>query len=398
MTRGNDLHLPNQTAVVHDRQSPSPTMPECKRQTARYRVHECRECHDDRVGCDGKRGPGPLHKCSRCTTLDFKCLPPRLEDYEDYCITCNMGFVPLHDSEFQLQCQRCIQMDSSHHDQPPAGVDIESYAKPFISFISENPTVFHAVSTVGKRLESYGFTKLSERDSWTMKLSKGGKYFFERNGSSVIAFVVGENYEPGNGASIIASHIDALTTRLKPIPTLSTKAGFVQLGVAPYAGALNNTWWDRDLGIGGRVLVKNSETGKIESKLVKLGWPIARIPTLAPHFGAAADVSNPNKETEMVPIIGLESTDSDGESDDDRRSSILGGAGTFTATQPERLVKAIAGEMNIQDCKYICNLVSNATATKIPQTARSSTGNSNSSTPNPPNSAVSRKNSSLLAA
>ena len=231
-----------------------------------------------------------------------------------------------------------------------------------------------------------------------MKLSKGGKYFFERNGSSVIAFVVGENYEPGNGASIIASHIDALTTRLKPIPTLSTKAGFVQLGVAPYAGALNNTWWDRDLGIGGRVLVKNSETGKIESKLVKLGWPIARIPTLAPHFGAAADVSNPNKETEMVPIIGLESTDSDGESDDDRRSSILGGAGTFTATQPERLVKAIAGEMNIQDCKYICNLVSNATATKIPQTARSSTGNSNSSTPNPPNSAVSRKNSSLLAA
>ena len=233
-------------------------------------------------------------------------------------------------------------------------VDVESYTQPFLSFISENPTTFHAVATVCKRLESHGFTNLSERDSWTDKLSRGGKYCFTRNGSSVIAFVVGNKYESGNGASVIATHIDALTTRVKPIPTLSTKAGYLQLGVAPYAGALNNTWWDRDLGIGGRVLVKDSKTGKIETKLVKLGWPIARIPTLAPHFGAAADLSHPNKETEMVPIIGLDSADRDDDSEDNHQRqniSVLGGAGTFTATQPERLVKAIAGEMNIQDCK-----------------------------------------------
>lgn len=168
----------------------------------------------------------------------------------------------------------------------------------------------------------------------------------------MIAFVVGDNYEAGNGASVVASHIDALTTRVKPIPTLPNKAGYLQLGIAPYAGALNSTWWDRDLGIGGRVLVKDSKTGKIETKLVKLGWPIARIPTLAPHFGAAADLSNPNKETQMVPIIGLDNADSQNSSSDQRQNpSVLGGAGTFTATQPERLVKAIAGEMNIQDCE-----------------------------------------------
>ena len=241
---------------------------------------------------------------------------------------------------------------------PP--VDVESYTQPFLSFISENPTTFHAVATVCKRLESHGFTNLSERDSWKGKLSRGGRYCFTRNGSSVIAFVVGENYESGNGASVIASHIDALTTRVKPIPTLSAKAGYLQLGVAPYAGALNNTWWDRDLGIGGRVLVKDSKTGKIETKLVKLGWPIARIPTLAPHFGAAADLSHPNKETEMVPIIGLDNVDSADDSGDKHKRqslSILGGAGIFTATQPERLVKAIAGEMNIQDCKRFSFMV-----------------------------------------
>ena len=236
--------------------------------------------------------------------------------------------------------------------QPSTKVDVASFTKPFLSFISNNPTVFHAVAHVCERLESHGFIKLSERKSWTSQLSRGGKYFFERNGSSLIAFQVGDKYESGNGASVIASHIDALTTRLKPIPTLTTKAGYVQLGVAPYAGALNNTWWDRDLGVGGRVLVKDNQTGKIETKLVKLGWPIARIPTLAPHFGAAANLSNPNKETEMVPIIGLESADSSQDNTTlDRDSSMLGGAGTFAATQPPRLVKAIAGELDIQDCE-----------------------------------------------
>ena len=246
-----------------------------------------------------------------------------------------------------------------NHDRLPilpnksdSRLDIRSYTNPFLSFITENPTVFHAVQSVAETLKSHGFIKLSERDSWSSKLSKGGKYFFERNGSSIVAFAVGKDFEPGNGVSIIASHIDALATRLKPIPTLSTKAGYVQLGVAPYAGALNNTWWDRDLGIGGRVLVKETKTGTIETKLVKLGWPIARIPTLAPHFGAAANLSNPNKETEMVPIIGLESANTNEEKiRDNENTSMLGEAGTFTATQPQRLVKAIAGEMNIQDCK-----------------------------------------------
>ena len=191
-----------------------------------------------------------------------------------------------------------LQQKQERDANTPSIIKPEAYTQPFLSFISNNPTVFHAVSHVGKRLEDKGFTKLSEREAWNVV--KGGKYYFERNGSSLIAFVVGKGYQAGNGASIIASHIDALTTRLKPISTLSSKAGYVQLGVAPYAGALNGTWWDRDLGVGGRVLIKNGETGKIETRLVKLDWPIARIPTLAPHFGQAAHMDGANKETEMV--------------------------------------------------------------------------------------------------
>ncbi|MCJ1475787.1 hypothetical protein MMC13_004451 [Lambiella insularis] len=230
----------------------------------------------------------------------------------------------------------------------------EAYTQPFLRFISQNPTVFHAVAHFSKQLSSHGFTKLSERVLWTDKLEKGGKYFYDRNGSGLVVFTVGSNYKPGNGIAIIASHIDALSARLKPISAKSTKAGFVQLGIAPYAGGLNQTWIDRDLSVGGRVFVKDEKS--IATKLVKLDWPIARIPSLAPHFGIPAQ-GQANKETRMVPIIGLDNSDIGGRrrGQDEDGASVLGGAGTFVSTQPERLVKAIAGEMGIQDYSSIVN-------------------------------------------
>ncbi|MCJ1294611.1 hypothetical protein MMC34_006169 [Xylographa carneopallida] len=237
-----------------------------------------------------------------------------------------------------------------------ASIKPEAYTQPFLTFISENPTVFHAVDYFSKQLSSRGFTKLSERDLWTDKLEKGGKYFYDRNGSGLIAFTIGSEYKSGNGVAIIASHIDALTAKLKPISAKSTKAGYVQLGVAPYAGGLNQTWIDRDLGIGGRVLLRDDKSGKISTKLVKLDWPIARIPSLAPHFGIPAE-GQANKETRMVPIVGLDNTDI-GEKkpiQEEGRASVMGGAGTFVSTQPARLVKAIAGEMGIQNYSSIVN-------------------------------------------
>ena len=241
-----------------------------------------------------------------------------------------------------------------------------AYTKPFCEWLTENPTVFHAVSSLCEELEDCGWTKLDERDAWD--LEAGGKYCVSRNGSSLIAFVVGEKYEPGNGAAVLAGHVDALTAKLKPVSEVPNQAGYLQLGVAPYAGALNSTWWDRDLGIGGRVLVK--EGGKIITKLVKLDYPIARIPTLAPHFGAAANGPF-NQETQMVPIIGLDSTDSSATdiqtAEPFSRPPILHGEhegmNSFVNTQPKALVKAIGDAIGLSTSTYsnIVNWVSSAT-------------------------------------
>jgi aminopeptidase I len=59
----------------------------------------------------------------------------------------------------------------------------------------------------------------------------------------------------------------------------------------------------------------------------------------------------------MVPIIGLDNTDTSFTSSTESAfpMSILGGAGSFASTQPERLVKAIAGELKISDYSTLVN-------------------------------------------
>ncbi|EWC47497.1 hypothetical protein DRE_00465 [Drechslerella stenobrocha 248] len=239
----------------------------------------------------------------------------------------------------------------------PTASDIkpEDYTQPFLEFISENPTVFHVVSAFATRLKANGFTELSEREDWSGKVKAGGKYFSSRNGSSMMAFVVGNDYKSGNGIAMCAGHIDALTTRLKPISTKPNRDGYVQLGVAPYAGALNSTWWDRDLGIGGRVIVKDSSSGKTTTHLVKLDWPIAKIPTLAPHFGSPA--AGPfNKETQMVPIIGLEGAPrKTTKSSNESGRTLAPQPESFASTQPPRLVELISQKLSIKDASDIAD-------------------------------------------
>jgi Aminopeptidase I zinc metalloprotease (M18) len=93
----------------------------------------------------------------------------------------------------------------------PSKFDPSIYTDPFCKFLTENPTVFHFVDAIGKELASKGFKELSERDTW--KLERGAKYYVKRNGSALIGFVVGENYEPGNGVAMSACHVDSIATK-----------------------------------------------------------------------------------------------------------------------------------------------------------------------------------------
>ncbi|SSD58491.1 probable Vacuolar aminopeptidase 1 [Saccharomycodes ludwigii] len=201
----------------------------------------------------------------------------------------------------------------------------------YITFTYTSPTIYHVVQYFANQLEKNGFVYLSEKKeadwSSSLKGKKSGKFYTTRNGTNLAAFIIGSDWEVENGVGAIGSHIDALTAKLKPSSIKPLVGGFELLGVAPYGGTLNDLWFDRDLGIGGRVLYEDNEkSGQIKSALINsTPHPIARIPSLAPHFGQDA-VGPFDKETQAVPVIGYfsPSEEDDKATDDEKKSPLFG--------------------------------------------------------------------------
>ena len=61
--------------------------------------------------------------------------------------------------------------------------------------------------------------------------------------------------------------------KLKPV-SKSVKSGYLTVNVETYGGGLWHTWFDRDLSVAGRVLVKQGD--KLQHRLVSLSTPCTK--------------------------------------------------------------------------------------------------------------------------
>ncbi|KAL6768469.1 Aspartyl aminopeptidase [Auxenochlorella protothecoides] len=188
----------------------------------------------------------------------------------------------------------------------------DKLADDLLEYINDSDTQFHAVEQAKARLDAAGYMRLSERQSWD-GLRPGGRYYFTRNDSTLVAFAVGARYEPGNGFYILGAHTDSPCFKLKPV-SKCTKSGYAMVNVEPYGGLLQHTWFDRDLSVAGRVLIRTEE-GSMQHKLVKVPEPILRIPMLAIHLQRDINSTgfNPNKQTECTPLLALQAALQDSE-------------------------------------------------------------------------------------
>lgn len=173
-----------------------------------------------------------------------------------------------------------------------------------IDFLYESPSAFHSVVTVKNVLDKNGFKEVKESERWN--LQKEGKYYVRKNDSAIIAFVIGNGDLCDNGFRLIGAHTDAPGFRIKPNPEMTAESKYLKLNTEVYGGPILYTWFDRPLGIAGKVTVKGENPLKPEIKLVKIAKPLLIIPSLAIHMNRAVNEGfNINRQKDTLPLLGL---------------------------------------------------------------------------------------------
>ena len=171
-----------------------------------------------------------------------------------------------------------------------------SHTDDLIAYLRASPSPFHAVASAAERLEKAGFRQVEETAAW--EGSPGGRYLIR--GGALIAWYVPEGATPDTPFRIVGTHTDSPNLRVKPIPDTGS-AGWRQVAVEIYGGVPLNTWLDRDLGLSGRLALRDGST-----RLVQLDEPLLRVPQLAIHLDRGVnDGMTLDKQRHLTPVWGL---------------------------------------------------------------------------------------------
>lgn len=176
-----------------------------------------------------------------------------------------------------------------------------SEVQALLGFVDASPSPYHAVATAVARLEAAGFHSLDRRDPWPQ--GPGRRYVVDGGALVAWADVSGS---PAAPCRIVGAHTDSPNLRVKARPDTG-RAGWRQLGVEVYGGALVNSWLDRDLGLSGRITVaRPDDPGGSETVLVRIDRPILRVPQLAIHLDREINERGLqlNKQTHLSPVLG----------------------------------------------------------------------------------------------
>lgn len=171
--------------------------------------------------------------------------------------------------------------------------------KTLLHFLQDGKTQFHVAALAKEYLDAHNFTQISDREN--LAELAAGKYYLAPFSSIVIPFIKGKR---ATQVRIACAHTDFPMLKVKPNPELK-KQGYLQINVEPYGGLIKETWFDRPLGLAGKVICKSDSIFHPEVKLFDSEKPVAIIPNLAPHLKRGGKEGELDVQKELIPIVDM---------------------------------------------------------------------------------------------
>lgn len=180
--------------------------------------------------------------------------------------------------------------------------------------IQEGATAFHVVSYVKQELLRNGYQEWKYGEPW--KAEQGNGYVVTPYPTMLIAVNIGR-LSPDFNVRLAVAHTDSPCLKIKSNPQLAGEY-YVRLNVEPYGGLLKQTWFDRPLGIAGKLVLKGKDAFHPVVRYVRSDRGICLIPSLAPHLQKQGEKKEMDIQQEMMPIVGLHSAgiENNGECED----------------------------------------------------------------------------------
>lgn len=176
--------------------------------------------------------------------------------------------------------------------------------KRLMELLEYGVTASHVIDYMKKELvQRHGFVELDLEN--TFSVSEGNRYYVNLYGTNGIAFRIGSKIGDKPVIRIAMAHSDYPCFQIKPNSVI--KGNHVaKLNVEIYGGMNQKSWFDRPLGVAGKVVVRGKDVFTPKTLLYKSETAIGIIPSLAIHMDRELNKKGAlDTAKELVPLIAL---------------------------------------------------------------------------------------------
>ena len=173
--------------------------------------------------------------------------------------------------------------------------------KQCIQYINRSTCPFLSIRNAVEILKDAGFQEITYGETWNFS---SGKYFLNLYDSFLMAFILPKSLSQIESIHLALAHDDSPAFKLKSNPDI-LKSGYHNLNVEMYGGMLPSTWFDRPLGLAGKIFLKGDNVFSPIEKIFDTKEGVCIIPSLAPHLNRSEKNAEPNPQKEYIPVFSV---------------------------------------------------------------------------------------------